>query len=285
MTASDGTGRRGPASGGEIVLVRRSVVAVLTVSALAGCGGGGSSSDDDDQPDGGATSGPAVREALSELDTGRTTATVHVEGTTISRTGSYRISGPDSASEITYDLPGDDTLVTRYLSIGGVSFSQVDNGDEMQMSRCWLRNEATTVDIAPEIGVLLDLQGEPGRFTADLYTTANILSAEFLTMLGVTPDSTFRTPIDVQLDGDGAVTGWSTSIQRLAESAKDAGLDPPADALTLSDSAIEVRLDGLGDPVDVGAPAADRQLPLDPTDPDAVDESEFEKSLQACEAG
>ncbi|MFB9312939.1 hypothetical protein [Nocardioides plantarum] len=275
------------------MLVRRSVLSALSVllvpvvaaSTLTGCGGEGSSADRDGRPALTASSGAGVAEALTDLDTGRTSATIEVDGTTITRTGSYRVSGPASASEITYDLAGDDTLVTRYLSIDGVSFSQVDNGDEMQMDRCWLRDEASVVDIAPEIGVLLDLRDERGRVTTDLYTAAHMLSAQFLTLLGVTADSTARTPIDLHVDDDGTVTGWSTTIQRLAESARQAGLDPPADALALDDSTIDVRLDGLGRQVDISAPADDRQLPLDPTDPDAVDEGEFEAALQACEAG
>lgn len=280
--------------------VRRSVAAVLAVSALAGCGSGTGSDRDRSEPRSSqdtqsaataeptrteAPSGRALAEMLAELDTGRTTARLDIDGTTITRTGSYRISGSASTTETTYDLGEDGTLVTRALSIGGNSFSQVDNGNEMQMERCWLRNESVVSGIAPEIGVLLDVREEQGRATADLYTVASMLSAQFLTALGVTLDSTARTPIDLRVDEDGTVTGWSTTFERLVESVEEAGLEPSTPLVGFANGPIDVELDGLGDPVDIVRPAEDRQVPIDPNDPATIDEAEFEDALRACEAG
>lgn len=280
------------------------VVAVAAaVLALTGCGaqdsrtGTPAGSDDGstaaaERPARKAPTARAVVAALTKLDTGRTSTVLEVDGTTITRTGRYRVSDLAGATDITYDLGDTGTLNIRTLAVNGVAFAQVDNGDELRMRRCWWRYEAGVVaeavgggepgmlGLSPEINALLDLQDERGRTTSDLYTVASILGAKFPTSLGVSVESDSRTPIDLHFDDGGVLTGWSTSIARLAGSAQDAGLTP-SPGLALLGTPIDVELDGFGDAIDIDAPAEDRQVLFDTSS----SEDRLDADISACEAG
>jgi hypothetical protein len=235
----------------------------------------------------------AVREAMTSTDTGRFETTIDLPGTTVRRTGVYRLA--DGATRNTSTVTTEESeLSVESIAVDGLTFARVDDGDQLVMERCWLRYDvaalasagpvadAVVATVPPEVQALTAVEDDGGaaEATAPLYPVVSAFGAAAVADLGIGPDIGGRAPIGYVIENGSA--RYSFELGRVLAAVEEQGVDVPDDIRTATRSS---RLSGLvtevGEPVDIAAPPRRRVVVLEPQ----TSQADLLAELRSCEAG
>ncbi|MEN8674878.1 hypothetical protein [Nocardioides sp.] len=195
-----------------------------------------------------------ARRVMEDAGEGSFSTSFEAPGVYVRTRGTFDLRQPGyrTTTEVFTDSFGDYTF--RAVSIDDVTFLHSSRATRA----CWAAFEGSELQVLQEPGaaaaptgpiachpsllVLFEARRGVRGYDADLALVGSVLGAGIATALGIEPDLSTRTPVQLEVLGDGGYA-WSATLGSIVRSARRAGSDVPRETVEgLADSEISTTL-------------------------------------------